>query len=72
MNAQTSCGNLPERLSPTGISVLVVGAGIAGLMTALELWRKGNDVRIIERTASRVQSGKQDCLLELPRSRELC
>ncbi|KAH8898297.1 putative monooxygenase [Thozetella sp. PMI_491] len=34
---------------PTGISVLVVGAGVGGLMTALECRRKGHDVRVIER-----------------------
>lgn len=36
----------------TGISVLVVGAGVGGLMAALECKRKGYDVRVIERTPS--------------------
>ncbi|KAH8659943.1 putative monooxygenase [Xylariales sp. PMI_506] len=35
---------------PTGISVLVVGAGVGGLMAALECRRKGHDVQVIERT----------------------
>ncbi|TVY43407.1 FAD-dependent monooxygenase [Lachnellula occidentalis] len=35
---------------PTGISVLVVGAGVGGLMAALECRRKGHDVRVVERS----------------------
>ena len=38
-----------EREPDTGISVLVVGAGIAGLAFAIEAYRKGHDVRVIER-----------------------
>lgn len=38
-----------RRLSPTGISILVVGGGVGGMMTALESWRQGHDVRILER-----------------------
>lgn len=37
-----------ERSSSSGIDVLVVGAGIGGLSAAIELWRKGHNVRIIE------------------------
>lgn len=33
----------------SGISVLVVGAGVGGLVTALECARKGHSVRIFER-----------------------
>ena len=32
------------------ISVLVVGAGIGGLTCALECWRKGFQVQILERS----------------------
>lgn len=37
------------RYPSTGIKALVVGAGVAGLMTALECWRKGIDVEVIEK-----------------------
>lgn len=32
-----------------GISVLIVGAGTSGVFAALECWRKGLQVRIIEK-----------------------
>ncbi|KAI7542473.1 monooxygenase [Hortaea werneckii] len=35
---------------PSGISVLIVGAGVGGLMAALECHRKGHNVRILERS----------------------
>ena len=38
-----------EREQDTGISVLIVGAGIAGLTFAIEAYRKGHNVRVIER-----------------------
>ncbi|KAJ5428714.1 Monooxygenase FAD-binding [Penicillium cf. griseofulvum] len=38
-----------EREQDTGISILVVGGGIAGLTFAIEAHRKGHNVRIIER-----------------------
>lgn len=40
-----------------GISVLISGAGIGGLMAALELWRKGCRVRVLERTPESLTSG---------------
>jgi NADPH-dependent 2,4-dienoyl-CoA reductase/sulfur reductase-like enzyme len=43
---------------PTGISVLVVGAGVGGLMSALECRRKGHDVRVIERTPEPSTAGR--------------
>lgn len=43
---------------PTGISVLVVGAGVGGLMAALECRRKGHDVRIVERSPVPSTQGK--------------
>ncbi|KAI5922880.1 FAD/NAD(P)-binding domain-containing protein [Camillea tinctor] len=39
------------RYPPTGIKVLIVGAGVAGMFAALECWRKGNDVEIIEKAS---------------------
>ena len=52
-----SLNRLPERSSPSGISVLIVGAGVAGLMACLECWRNGHEVRIIEKSPSRLLSG---------------
>jgi 2-polyprenyl-6-methoxyphenol hydroxylase-like FAD-dependent oxidoreductase len=46
-----------NRSEKNGISVLVSGAGVGGLMTALECWRRGFDVRIIERTKGVVTTG---------------
>ncbi|OKL62091.1 hypothetical protein UA08_02977 [Talaromyces atroroseus] len=37
--ASSSPARLPERSPPTGISVLIVGGGVAGLLTGLECWR---------------------------------
>ncbi|KAA8648032.1 FAD-dependent oxidoreductase [Aspergillus tanneri] len=37
-----------EREQDTGISILVVGGGIAGLTFAIEAHRKGHNVRVIE------------------------
>ncbi|KAL3599767.1 hypothetical protein FPOAC2_03995 [Fusarium poae] len=38
-----------ERAKDTGISILVIGGGIAGLTLAIESHRKGHNVQIIER-----------------------
>lgn len=49
-SADPSALPLPERAAPTGLKVLIVGAGLAGLTAALECWRNGHDVvGIIER-----------------------
>ncbi|KAJ9605933.1 hypothetical protein H2200_009782 [Cladophialophora chaetospira] len=51
-------GNLPERHPETHINVLIIGAGLAGLMTALECWRRGhNVVGILERSQGPVYAG---------------
>ncbi|KAK9413155.1 putative FAD-binding domain-containing protein [Seiridium unicorne] len=39
-----------ERSPPSGIDVIVVGGGPAGVYAALSCWRKGHNVRIIERS----------------------
>ncbi len=38
-----------ERYPSLGLKVVVVGAGVGGLMAALECWRKGCDVIVLER-----------------------
>ncbi|KAJ5679750.1 hypothetical protein N7462_007994 [Penicillium macrosclerotiorum] len=57
LRASDQHGQLPERSPQSGITVLIVGAGVAGLMAGLECWRKGHDVRIVEKSSSRLLSG---------------
>ncbi|TVY84601.1 FAD-dependent monooxygenase mdpD [Lachnellula suecica] len=48
--ASSSPNGLPKRDPETHVNVLIVGAGFAGLMLALECWRKGHTVvGILER-----------------------
>lgn len=47
-----------ERDRETGISILVIGAGIAGLSFAIESYRKGHTVRIVERRSSQESAGE--------------
>jgi 2-polyprenyl-6-methoxyphenol hydroxylase-like FAD-dependent oxidoreductase len=49
---------LPKREADTNVRVLIVGAGIGGLMSALECWRKGHTVvGILERNEAPNYSG---------------
>lgn len=41
----------------TGIEILVIGGGIGGLAFAIEAYRKGHTVRVIERSAPGQYSG---------------
>lgn len=43
----------------TGISTLVIGASIAGLSFAIESYRKGHTVLIIERRSSQESAGER-------------
>jgi len=47
-----------ERENNTGISILVVGGGIAGLTFAIEAHRKGHNVQVIERRLRGETAGK--------------
>ncbi|KIY48801.1 FAD/NAD(P)-binding domain-containing protein [Fistulina hepatica ATCC 64428] len=38
-----------ERDEPTGISILIAGGGIGGMTAAIECYRKGHDVCVVER-----------------------
>ena len=49
-------GSFPD----SGIDVLVVGTGLAGLTAAIECIRKGHSVRVLERAASINTLGKPD------------
>ncbi|KAF9885372.1 hypothetical protein FE257_012990 [Aspergillus nanangensis] len=42
-----SC-SAPERYPATIINVLVIGAGLGGLFAAIELWRHGHTVQVVE------------------------
>ena len=44
--------------TPTGIDVLIIGTGLAGLVAALECVRKGHNVRVLERNSSINTAGK--------------
>ena len=58
-DAYTTNSSLPKRHPDTGINVLIVGAGLAGLMFAIESWRKGHNViQILERSESPIYSGE--------------
>lgn len=57
-----------QRHPETGIDVLIVGAGMGGLMSALECWRKGhNIVGVLERNDGPVYTGENCCLSKLQR-----
>lgn len=44
---------------PSGIDVLIVGAGVGGLVAALECHRKGHNVRIWERSKVPAAGGER-------------
>jgi glycine/D-amino acid oxidase-like deaminating enzyme len=49
----------------TGIDVLIVGTGLAGLTAALECTRKGHNVRVLERNADINTAGKRNSPLHI-------
>jgi 2-polyprenyl-6-methoxyphenol hydroxylase-like FAD-dependent oxidoreductase len=46
----------------TGIDVLIIGTGLAGLVAALECTRKGHNVKVLERSADINTAGEMDQL----------
>jgi NADPH-dependent 2,4-dienoyl-CoA reductase/sulfur reductase-like enzyme len=57
-------GTLPDSkplgsYPPSGIDVLIVGTGLAGLTASIECVRKGHNVKVLERNASINTAGKQ-------------
>ncbi|KAI1353609.1 FAD/NAD(P)-binding domain-containing protein [Xylaria sp. FL0043] len=49
---QTEVVDGVHRRPRTGIKVIVSGAGVGGMFAALECWRKGNDVEILEQSSA--------------------
>ena len=47
-----------NRLNKNDISIVIIGAGVAGLQAALECWRKGCDVVVLERAEKLSALGK--------------
>ena len=45
------------RYPPIGLKVLIVGGGPGGYFTALECWRKGHDVKLLEKNDSNLPIG---------------
>ena len=50
-----------RRFPNNDIKVVVIGAGIGGLQAALECWRKGCEVVILERADKLSPIGRPDC-----------
>lgn len=38
------------RYPPSGLKVIVVGSGPGGLLAAIECWRKGHEVEVLEKS----------------------
>jgi hypothetical protein len=55
-----------QRHPETGIAAVIVGAGVGGIMTALECWRKGIQVRIFERSLKPETEGETDTYSLIP------
>jgi monoamine oxidase len=54
-------GSYPE----SGIDVLIVGTGLAGLTAAIECTRKGHNVRVLERNATINTAGQLQLIVKL-------
>lgn len=50
------------RWPSTGLKVLIVGGGPAGLLTALECWKEGHDVEVVEKNSKNSTIG-EPCFL---------
>lgn len=48
-----------HRSPSNGVKVVVVGAGVGGLAVALECWRKGCEVVVLERAAKLSPIGEE-------------
>ena len=60
---QSNGDNDVRRDGSSGINVLIIGAGVGGLVAALECHRKGHSVRIWERSESAAAGGEHRLLV---------
>lgn len=61
-----------KRYPSSGLSALVVGGGIAGLAFAIEAYRKGHDVRIVERRPDFNDYGQYMAITPIRHAASLC
>lgn len=47
--ATSVASTIRNHYPPSGLSILIAGGGIGGLTFAIEAYRKGHDVRLIEK-----------------------
>ncbi|KAJ5193526.1 hypothetical protein N7449_009668 [Penicillium cf. viridicatum] len=45
------------RYPRTGLDIIIIGAGLGGMMAAIECWRKGHEVQIIEKESGLLATG---------------
>lgn len=51
-----------HRQPENGIKVVIIGAGVGGLQAALECWRKGCDVVVLEKAEKLSPIGNLTCV----------
>lgn len=47
-----------HRAPASGVNILIAGGGISGCTAAMECWRQGHNVRVLERESGDVFTGK--------------
>ena len=47
-HVQVPLSSVMDRYPPSGIDILVVGGGLGGMFAAIECYRKGHTVRVLE------------------------
>lgn len=60
------CGSIVDgvvRYPLSGINVVIVGAGLGGLQAAVECWRKGHEVQVLEKGEAISEAGTRSICL---------